>query len=112
MGTQPVSLYVNNQDIEVAWLPSMPLIHKRRAPSIAGVGILYSEDSERVFDAFETDNLANTLKNSTRKQSVALANDPNCRVCWIEMPDTDCRLDVLRELSQRIDGSSNLLRIR
>lgn len=48
----------------MAWLPSMPLIHKWRAPVIAGIGILYSEESDQVVDAFETANLASTLCSS------------------------------------------------
>ena len=112
MESQQLSSYINDQDIELAWLPSMPLINKRRAPSIAGVGILYSEDSERVFDAFETDNLARTLRITSRRQSVALANDPDCRVCWIEMPDTDSRLNILKKLGKRIDSSGKVVPIR
>ena len=112
MESQQLSSYINDQDIEVAWLPSMPLINKCRAPSIEGIGILYSEDSERVFDAFETDNLARTLRNTSRKQSVALANDPNCRVCWIEMPDTDSRLSILKKLGKRIDSSGKVVAFR
>lgn len=88
-------------DIEVAWLPSMPLINKRRAPSIAGVGILYSEDSDEIFDVFETSNLVQTLSTSTRRQSRALAQDPNCRICWLEATDKKMRKLAYKSLTAK-----------
>jgi hypothetical protein len=112
METQTLSSNINYQDVEVAWLPSMPLINKRRVPSIAGIGILYSEEFDQVFDVFETANLASSLRNSSRRQSMALANDPNCRICWIEFTDSDLRLELLDLLTQKIDPGKKVVALR
>ena len=114
METQTSSSRLDHQDIEVAWLPSMPLINKRRAPAIAGIGILYSEESDQVFDVFETTDLASSLRISSRAQSMALANDPNCRICWIECTDSesDSRLELLDVLAQKVDPGKKVVALR
>ncbi len=92
----------DSSDIEVAWLPSMPLIYKRKAPSIAGVGVLYSEEADQIIDVFETTNLAQSLGTSMRRQSRALARDPNCRICWLEESDSSTRELLYKKLLQRV----------
>ncbi len=112
MESQALNSYINYQDIEVAWLPSMPLINKRRAPAIAGIGILYSEESDQVFDAFETANLASTLRSSSRQQSVALSNDPNCRICWLEIQEGGLRKQALHTLVKKMRQETRVIPFR
>jgi hypothetical protein len=73
------------EQFQVRWLPSMPLLNKRNTPPVAGIGILYSEESDRILYVFETDNLRQSINSCSRHQATALGQDPNCRISWYEM---------------------------
>ncbi len=73
------------EQIEVCWLPSLPLTKKHKAPPIGGLGILYSEELEKVLHVFETDNLQEGIHKSSRDQAAALNVDPGCRLHWLEI---------------------------
>lgn len=70
--------------LEVCWLPSLPLIKKHKAPPISGLGILYSEELDRVLHVFETENLKESINKFSRDQAAALNIDPGCRLHWME----------------------------
>ncbi len=70
---------------EVCWLPSLPLTKKHKAPPISGLGILYSEELEKVLHVFETDNLKEGINKISRNQAAALNIDPTCRLHWMEI---------------------------
>lgn len=70
---------------EVCWLPSVPLTKKYKVPPISGLGILYSEELDRVLHVFETDNLKDGINNRSRDQAAALNIDPGCRLHWMEI---------------------------
>lgn len=89
----------------------MPLINKRAAPAIAGVGVLYSEEMDVIFHAFMTDNLLESLHSFSRWQSVALAEDPDCRICWQET-STVSEAEILHQQIDQLINSNNPARKR
>lgn len=86
---------------DVRWLPSMPLLNKRNAPPVAGIGILYSEEQDRVFHIFETANLHSSINSCTRRQTSALARDPNCRLSWYETNEECERIRIIDLLGRK-----------
>lgn len=94
--------YRSAESIEVRWLPSMPLLNKRHTPAVRGVGILYSEDLDQIFHVFETENLCHSINNCSRQQAVALARDPNCRICWYEVETGGQRNQLLQKLRSKM----------
>lgn len=99
----PGSVTISNTGsaaLEVRWLPSMPLLNKRSTPSVAGIGILYSEELDQIFHVFETEDLNQSINSCCRQQASALAQDPSCRICWYESTDSDERKRLLIALSE------------
>jgi len=92
--------YLNSAQspVQVCWLPSLPLTQKQKAPPICGLGILYSEDLEQILQVFETDNLKQGVKGFSRDQAAALNIDPNCRVYWMEINNSQIRAQTKLEL--------------
>jgi len=84
--------------VQVCWLPSLPLTQKQKAPPICGLGILYSEDLDQILQVFETDNLKQGVKGFSRDQAAALNIDPNCRVYWMEINNSQIRAQTKLEL--------------
>lgn len=96
---------IDTKPIEVSWLPSLPLTRKYKAPPICGLGVLYSEELDRILQVFETDNLKNDIKRFSRAQAAALNIDPNCRVHWLEVFDRKNRAKThLKLLTQMQTG--------
>ena len=90
----------------------MPLINKRAAPAIAGVGVLYSEEMDVIFHAFTTDNLLEYLHSFSWWQSIALAKDPNCRICWKETSSVSDAESLRKQIDQQFSNSNNPARMR
>lgn len=87
--------------IDVYLLPSLPLTNKHKAPAISGIGIIYSEELDRVLQVFQTDNLREEIKGFSRDQAAALNVDPGCRLHWLELSNPVNRAEaMLRLLSQ------------
>ncbi len=93
--------------IKVSWLPSLQLTKKHTAPSIAGIGILYSEDLDVVLQVFKTDNLCDSLKGFSRDQAAALNIDPACRVHWLEIASGHRRNDIAAALVSKMNQAKS-----
>lgn len=88
--------------LQVRWLPSMPLLNKRNTPPVAGIGMLYSEESDRILHVFETDNLQRSINSCSRHQATALGQDPNCRISWYEMAPGTARKQLFNDLLTKV----------
>ena len=100
-GTHFTEDYASNK-LEVCWLPSLPLTRKHKAPPVSGIGVLYSEELDRILQVFDTDNLKESVKGFSRDQAAAFNIDPNCRLHWVETSDagqqTQFRIDLLAQM--------------
>lgn len=101
----PAKMTGTELDLKVAWWPSMPLVNKREAPEVVGIGVLYSEELDLIFHAFDTDNLLESLHGFSRIQTIALAQDQNCRVCWKETTNYPETMSLLAQLRQQSSSS-------
>ncbi len=81
------SLHEADPDINLEWLPSVPITKKRRVPPVVGIAIFYSEQREELLAVYQTNNLRDLMGNTSREQARALNFDADCRVVWMEMPE-------------------------
>ncbi len=93
---------IEDENIEVCWLPSLPLTHKHKAPPIKGLGILYSEELEEVLQVFETSNLCEDIKKFSYGQAIALNIDPACRLHWLEISNPERTYSLKHSLQARV----------
>lgn len=94
-----------SKPVEISWLPSLPLTRKYKAPPICGIGVLYSEELDRILQVFETDNLKDDIKRFSRAQAAALNIDPNCRVHWMELFDRKDRATTRLKLLTQMQAA-------